>query len=369
MMDGAFQVRAVLTRAAVEPNLIFRRTDLRLSRIFATSMAATLLTLASVPALAQANWGVVKTFPIGGDGAWDYVTVDSPGHRLFITRSTHTMVIDSTSGKVLGDIPGQTRSHGTAIVPKANRGFITDGGGKGAIVVFDLKTYAVLGTIAAMPDADGIIYDAKSDKVLFVSGDGNLLDTFSPEIDPKNGKLDPPIALAGAPEFLATDGSGKVWVNLEDKDVVAVVDLASRKVVNRWPVAPAGSPVGMAMDAKGRHLIIGCRKAADMIVMNADTGKVEAALPIGAGVDATVFGGGQAFASTGDGKLTVAAEKGGKFEVVQTVTTKAGARTMGMDMAAKQIFLPTAEMEPAATPGGRARPKAGTFMIVVVGQQ
>jgi DNA-binding beta-propeller fold protein YncE len=332
-------------------------------------MAATLLTLATVPALAQANWGVVKTFPIGGEGAWDYVTVDSPGHRLFVTRTTHTMVVDSTSGKVLGDIPGQKGSHGVAIVPKANRGFITDGGGTGAIVVFDLKTYAVLGKIAAMPDADGIIYDAKSDKVLAVSGDGGALMTFSPNIDPVNGKLDPTIELGGKPEFLATDGSGKVWINLEDKDVVAVVDLASRKVVNRWPVAPAGSPVGMAMDAKGRHLIIGCRKAADMIVMNADTGKVEAALPIGAGVDATVAAGGEAFASTGDGKLSVAAEKNGKFEVVQTVTTKPGARTMGMDMAAKQIFMPTAEMDPAATPGGRARPKAGTFMIVVVGQQ
>src|SRR6185437_9540167 len=116
-----------------------------------------------MPALAQANWGVAKTFPIGGEGSWDYVTVDSPGHRLFVTRGTHTMVLDSNTGKVLGDIPGQTRSHGTAIVPKANRGFITDGGGKGAIVVFDLTTYAVLGSIAAMPDADGIIYDAKSD--------------------------------------------------------------------------------------------------------------------------------------------------------------------------------------------------------------
>ncbi len=338
---------------------------MRLTRIFAT---ATLLALTSAAALAQTNWGVVKTFSVGGDGSWDYVTVDSPGHRLFLTRTTHTMVVDSTSGKVLGDIPGQVHSHGTAIVPKAGRGFITDGGGKGAIVVFDLKTYAVLGTIAAMPDADGIIYDAKQDKVLFVSGDGNLLETFSPDIDPKNGRLDPPIALGGAPEFLATDGSGKVWVNLEDKDVVAVVDLASRKVVNRWPVAPAGSPVGMAIDAVGRHLIIGCRKPADMIVMNADTGKVEAALPIGTGVDATVFAGGQAFASTGDGKLTVAAEKDGKFQVVQTVTTKAAARTMGMDMASKQIFLPTAEMEPAAA-GARPKPKAGTFMIVVVGQQ
>jgi len=346
---------------------------LRLNRIFATAIAtltapALLMTLATAPAMAQANWGVVKTFPIGGEGAWDYVTVDAPGHRLFVTRTTHTMVIDSTSGKVLGDIPGQVRSHGTAIVPKAGRGFITDGGGTGAIVVFDLKTYAVLGKIPAMADADGIIYDAKQNKVLFVSGDGNLLDTFSPEIDPVNGKLDPPIKLGGAPEYLAADGTGKVYVNLEDKDAVAVVDLASRKVVNRWPVAPGGSPVGLALDAN-RHLIIGCRKPATMVVMNADTGKVETTLPIGPGVDATAVGGGQAFASTGDGKLTVAASNGGKFEVVQTVTTKVGARTMGIDAAAHQIFLPTAEMEPATTPGGRPKPKAGTFMIVVVGQQ
>jgi DNA-binding beta-propeller fold protein YncE len=332
-------------------------------------MAATLLTLAAVPALAQTNWGVLKTFTLGGDGAWDYVTVDALGHRLFITRTTHTMVVDSTTGKVLGDILGQKGSHGVAIVPKAGRGFITDGGGTGAIVVFDLKTYAVLGKIAAMPDADGIIYDAKSDKVLAVSGDGGALMTLSPNIDPVNGKLDSTIELGGKPEFLATDGSGTVWINLEDKDLVAKVDLASRKVVAKYPVAPGGSPVGMSMDAKGRHLFIGCRKPALLVVMNADTGKVETTLPIGSGVDATVAAGGEAFASTGDGKLTIAAEKDGKFDVVQTVTTKLAARTMGMDMAAKQLFLPTAEMEPSATPGGRARPKAGTFMIVVVGPQ
>lgn len=326
-----------------------------------------LLTLASLAATAQTHWGVVKTFPIGGDGGWDYVTVDAPGHRLFVTRTTHTMVVDSASGKVLGDITGQKGSHGVAIVAKAGRGFITDGGGTGAIVVFDLKTYAVLGKIAAMPDADGIIYDATLDQVLAVSGDGGALMTFKPDIDPTNGKLDPPIDLGGKPEFLASDGSGKVYINLEDKDVVAVVDMTSRKVVQRWPVAPGGSPVGMALDAKGRHLIIGCRKAANMIVMNADTGKLEATLPIGAGVDATIATGSEAFASTGDGKLTVAAEKDGNFFVVQTVTTKPGARTMGMDPLTHRIFLATAELEPATT--GRPKAKPGTFMIVVVGQQ
>jgi len=327
---------------------------------------ATLLVLAAMPCLAQSNWGVVKTFPIGGEGSWDYVTIDAPNHRLFVTRSTHTQAIDTDTGKVLGDIPGQVRSHGVAIVPKLNRGFITDGGGTGSIVVFDLKTYAVLGKIATMPDSDGIIYDAKLDKVLAVSGDGNALMTFSPDIDPKTGKVDT-IALAGAPEFLASDGSGKVFVNLEDKDVVAVVDLKSHSVVSRWPVAPAGHPVGLAIDAASHRLFIGCRNPQRLVVMNYETGKVDAALPIGAGVDATAAGAGLAFASAGDGTLTVAAEKAGTFQVLQTVKTPTGARTMGMNAETHTLFLPTAEMAPGAN--GRLAAKPGTFMIVVVGQQ
>ena len=169
---------------------------------------------------AQTQWKVANTFHIGGDGGWDYVTVDSQTHRLYVTRSTHTQIINGDSGKVLGDVPGQQRSHGVAIVPKLNRGFITDGGGSGSIVVFDLTSYAVLGKIPTVPDSDGIIYDAKLDKVLAVSGDGGVLMTFSPDIDPKSGKVDQ-IGLGGAPEFLASDGSGKVYINLEDKDVVA----------------------------------------------------------------------------------------------------------------------------------------------------
>jgi outer membrane protein assembly factor BamB len=327
---------------------------------------ATLLVLAAMPCLAQSNWAVVQTFHIGGEGSWDYVTIDAPNHRLFVTRSTHTQAIDTDSGKVLGDIPGQVRSHGVAIVPKLNRGFITDGGGPGAILVFDLKTYATLGKLAAMPDADGIIYDAKLDRVLAVSGDGGALMTFAPDIDPANGKVTS-IDLGGKPEFLASDGSGKVFVNLEDKDVVAVVDLKSRSVVSRWPVAPAGHPVGMAIDPAAHRLFIGCRNPQKLVVMNDETGKIEAALPIGAGVDATAAAAGVAFASAGDGTLTVAAEKSGAFAVVQTVKTPTGARTMGMNAVTHRLFLPTAEMEPATT--GRPRPKPDTFMIVVVGQQ
>lgn len=338
---------------------------MRSNRLPATAFL--MLAGAVLPAVAQSNWGVKQTFHIGGEGGWDYVTVDAAHHRLFVTRSTHTQAIDTETGKVLGDIPGQIRSHGVAIVPRLNRGFITDGGGSGAIIVFDLKTYAVLGKLAAMPDADGIIYDAKQDRVLAVSGDGNALMAFKPEIDPKTGKIGEPIALGGAPEFLATDGSGKVFINLEDKDVVAVVDLSTRKVVERWPVAPGGHPVGMSMDPKSHRLFIGCRNPQKLVVMNAENGKVEAALPIGAGVDATDFMNGQAFASCRDGKLVVAREKNGSFEVEQVVKTPEGARTSAPDTANQRIYLPTAEFEPATA--GRPKMKPGTFMIVVVGQQ
>ncbi len=219
-----------------------------------------------------------------------------------------------------------------------------------------------------MPDADGIIYDPAMDEVLAVSGDGGALMTFKPDIDAKNGKIDPPIDLGGKPEFLEADGSGKAYINLENKDLVAVVDLHTRKVVARWPVAPGGHPVGMAIDAKAHRLFIGCRNPQKMIVMSTEDGKVEAALPIGAGVDATRVLGKQSFASCRDGSLTVVDEKAGQYSVGQTVKTAEGARTMGLDAMRREIFLPTAQMEPGQT-GRRPQMKPGTFEVVVVGQK
>jgi len=317
----------------------------------------------------QTSWAVSQTFHIGGEGGWDYITADPSTHRLYVTRSTHTMVIDSENGKVLADISGQKRSHGVALVPAVGRGFITDGGGDGGIVVFDLKTDRALGTIPALADADGIIYDPAVNQILAVSGDKGALITLAPDVDPSTGKIDPPIDLGGAPEFLAADNAGKAYINLEDKNQVAVVDLKQRKVVARWPVAPGGSPVGMAIDGNNRLLFIGCRNPQKLIVMNADTGKVIADLPIGAGVDATKFDGAEAFASCRDGKLEVAKQtSAGKFEIVETVTTPLGARTMAVDPQAHKAYLPTAELEAAAA-GSRPAAKPGTFMIVVVSEQ
>src|SRR5258706_10665367 len=187
--------------------------------VAASALVFTCLT----PALAQRDWQVVKTFPIGGQGGWDYLTVDPQTHRLYVPRTTHTMVIDAESGKTIADIPGQKNAHGVALAPATGRGFISDGGGDGALVVFDLKTKAVLGSLAALPDADGIIFDPASGHVLVVSGRGKALLSFRPDIDPKNGKIDESIALRGEPEFLAADAAGKVYINLMDTHEVAGV--------------------------------------------------------------------------------------------------------------------------------------------------
>lgn len=339
-----------------------RRSIVRILSI-SSLLTCVVLVAAALPVSKEA-WKVTKTFQIGDQGSyWDYISVDPPNHRLFVTRGTHTIAVDEFSGHVLGNIPGQKHSHGVALVPKLGRGFITDGGGSGKIIVFDSKSYAVLGAIPAMPDADGIIYDAKLNRVLAVSGDGGKLMTFSPEIDTKTGKVET-IDLGGSPEFLASDGSGKVYIDLEDKNVVAVVDLKTRKVVSRWPVAPGGHPVGLAMDPASHRLFIGCRNPQKLVIMNATTGAIEGALPIGSGVDATRFDSGRAFASTGDGAITVADEQGGKWVVEQTVKTANGARTMGVDERTHKIYLPTAELEPGRN--GRPTPKPGTFMILEV---
>ena len=310
-------------------------------------------------------YDVSQTFHVGGEGGWDYLTVDPEHKLLFVPRSTHTMVLDANTGKAVADIPGQKRNHGVAIVPSAGRGFITDGE-DGAVTVFDLKTYSALGTVKTADDSDGVIYDPASGKVLVVCGDAGVMIPISPDLDPVSGKADSAVELGGKPEFLAADGQGKAYINLVDKDQVAVVDTKAMKVLNKWSTIPGGSPVGMAMDVGRHRLFIGCRKPQKLIVMNADNGKVLADLPIGAGVDATKFDG-DAFASCGDGTLTVARETApGKFQVVQTVQTPRGARTMGIDPSTHMLYLPTAELEPPSAGQTRPRPKPGSFMIVVV---
>jgi DNA-binding beta-propeller fold protein YncE len=309
---------------------------------------------------------VAETFQIGGAGGWDYVTVDPDHKHLYVPRTTHTMVLDTATGKSVADIPGQQGNHGVALVPSAGRGFITDGK-DGSVIVFDLKANKVLGKVKAADDADGVIYDPDSRKVLVSCGDTGIMIPIAPDVDPMAGQADPAVQLGGKPEFLVADGHGKVFINLVDKNQVAVVDTKTMKVLERWPTSPGGAPVGMSMDTEHRRLFIGCRNPQKLIVMNADDGKVLADLPIGAGVDATQFDNGYVFASCRDGSLTVVKETSpGKFQVVQNLKTRPGAKTMAIDPKTHTIFLPTAEFGKQTDARSRPVAKPETFMVVVV---
>ena len=311
-----------------------------------------------------AGYRVVRTLPVGGEGGWDYLTVDSEHKLLFVPRSTHTMVVDAASGKTVADIPGQRRNHGVALVPSAGRGFISDGQ-DASVTIFDLRTYRVLGKVKAAEDADGIIYDPHCGKVLVSCGDAKVLLAISPEVDPRSGRPDAAVPLGGKPEFLVA-APGKIYVNLVDKDQVAVVDSRTMKVIDKWPTAPGGSPVALAMDPERGRLFVGCRKPQKLLVMSAKDGKVLADLPIGAGVDAAALDG-DIFASCRDGTLAVAGEVSpGRFAIVETVHTRAGAKTMGLDPATHTLYLPVGDS--AGGGGGKSRPtgKAGPFVVLVV---
>jgi hypothetical protein len=315
---------------------------------------------------ASGRYRVRQIFQVGGPGGWDYLTVDLDGRLLYVPRTTHTMVLDAATGQTVADVPGQRRNHGVALAPSVGRGFISDGQ-DGSVTVFDLKTYQVLGKVKANVDADGIIYDPVSRKILVVCGDAGVLVPISADVDLKSGAADAAVALGGKPEFLAA-ADGKAYVNLVDKNQVAVVDTRTMQVTDRWPTAPGGSPVGMSIDPARHRLFIGCRKPQKLIVMSTEGGKVLADLPIGAGVDATQFDG-DAFASCRDGTLAVARETSpGKFAIVQTVKTRLGARTMGLDPKTHTLFLPTAAFSGKKDARSRPVPKPDSFMIVVVGR-
>jgi hypothetical protein len=312
------------------------------------------------------EYKLAATFKIGGDGGWDYAMLHSVD--LYVTRVTHTMVIDVSTGKVVADVGGLKRSHGVAIVPEVGRGFISDGG-SGSVLIFDLKTHAVLGKVPAAEDADGIIYDRASNRVLVMCGDAHKLIAIAPDVNPNGGKPEATIDLGGSPEFAVADEQGKV--NIEDKDEVAVVDTKAMKVVARWPTAPGMKPTGMSMDRATRRLFIGCRNS-KLIVMNADDGKIVADFPIGSYVDATAFRNGLVFASCGDGTLSIIREDSpDKFEVVQVLKTQLGARTMAVDPTGVMIYLPTADLTFSAGSNPahpRPVPVPETFRILVVTQ-
>jgi len=316
---------------------------------------------------APAAYHVASRWQVGGEGWWDYLEVDAATRRLFVSRGTHVMVVGLTDGSVVGDVPNTPGVHGIALAPELDRGF-TSNGGDSTVTIFALRTLAPIATVHVTGrNPDAIVYDPATRRVFtFNGGSGDAT-----AIDAASGAVAGTIALNGRPEFAAADGRGRVFANIEDSSVVVAIDARTLRIVSRWPLAPCEHPSGMAIDRAHERLFIGCHNRM-MAVVNARSGKVIATLPIGAGVDADRFdpGTGLAFASCGDGTLTVVHEDApDRYRVVQTVSTERGARTMALDERTHVVYTVTARFGPPPPAGGpRRRPPMipGSFTILAL---
>lgn len=315
---------------------------------------AVLLSAGTLPGSAQ-SYHVTHSYTLGGDGGWDYIALDTAGHRLFIARQDRIMVVNPETGALLGEIPGLNRAHGVAFDYAHGRGFATSGADS-AVTMFDLRTLAVRGKVTAAVDNDAVLYDPVTKHVFTMNGDAGS----SSVIDPVSGQRIGTIDLGGKPEYGVSAGDGKLYVNLEDKSEVVEVDAGAMRVVRRWPLAPCESPTGLAIDVAHHRLFSGCRSGV-MAVSDAQAGRLVTTLPIGRGVDACRFDAGTALAlaSNGDGTLSVIHEDApDKFTVVATVPTKPGARTMELDQRTHRIYTVSAEFGPTPAPTPeRPRPR------------
>ena len=331
------------------------------------SCTALLLSLGVQPGQAQ-SYHVAKSFPLRGDGGWDCVTYDSVGHRLFIAHQTELMAVNPETGALLGNIPGLNGAHGAALAYGTGHGFVTSGHDS-TVTMFDLKTLRVLGKIAVGDDDDAVLYDPATRHVFTFNGDAQS----SSVIDAMSGKVIGTIPLGGKPEFAVSSGDGKLYVNLEDRGAIAEIDAAKRKVVRQWSIAPCDGPTGLAIDRTHRRLFSGCRNEV-MAISDAGSGRLITTLPIGKGVDGSEFDPGAqlAFASNGDGTMTVVHEDGPeRFRVVTNVPTKRGARTMALDGITHRLFTVTADLGPPPAPTAEhphPRPSIvpGTFALLVL---
>ena len=316
------------------------------------------------------GYRLLNKIEIGGEGGWDYLFADADAHRLYVSHSTKVVVVDTESAKVVGEIANLKGAHGTAIAEKFGRGFISDGRDN-SVVIFDLKTLKTLDTVKVGKNPDCILYDAATKRVFaFNRGDSSVS-----AIDAKSGKVVGTMDLGGKPEFAQADGEGMIFVNLDNKSEVVAFDAKKLVVINRWAIAPGEDNSGLAIDTKNHRLFIVCDNK-KMVVMNYDTGKIVADLPIGEGTDAAGFDPNTnlAFSSNGEGNLTIVREDSkDKYSVIETVATQRGARTMTVDPKMHKIYLATAQFGETPAPtkeNPRPRPALvpNSFVILVYGK-
>src|SRR5277367_790239 len=347
--------------------------QMRNRKLFRAAAAAAILAISGLAAkhlfaaspLGPSGYHVIKTIPVAGDTGWDYLTVDAAARRVYVSRGTHVMVVDADTYAVVGDIPDTQGVHGIAIATDLGRGF-TSNGRANTVTIFDLKTLQTLGTVSTGKNPDAIVYDGVTKRVFTLNGASK--DTTANNA--ADGAVIGTLALGGKPEFAVADGKGNIYVNIEDTAELVQFDAQTLQELHRWPLKPAESPTGLAMDFAHRRLFSGC-DAKLMPIVDADSGKIVATATIGDGVDATAFDPGTqlAFASNGEGTLTVIHEDSpDKFTVVENVPTKKSARTMGLDLKTHNIFLPAADFDPPAEGERRPKMKPGSMVIVVAGK-
>src|ERR1700730_9506234 len=314
------------------------------------------------------EYAISGRIPLESDNGWDYLITDSANGQLYVSHGTEVDVVDLAAEKPIGKISGMKRIHGIAVANDLNRGFISDGGDD-AVVIFDLKSRAVLQKVQAGKNPDGILYDPYSKRVFAFNGRSNDVTA----IDAASGKVAGTIALDGKPEFPVSDGKGNVYANIEDKSEIVQIDPQALKVKKTWPLSPCEEPSGLAIDLEARRLFSVCSNN-KMAVVNADSGQVITTVAIGSGPDAAAYDAGRklVFSSNGEGTLTVVKQDSAdKYTVLANVPTEKSARTMSLDAKSHKIYLSAAQL--GATPEATAenphpRPKVlpGSFHVLVV---
>jgi YVTN family beta-propeller protein len=319
-----------------------------------------LFVLLTTAAAAEQNYKLVTEIPIGGEGGWDILSIDSAAHRLYLSHATKVVVVDIEKNAVVGEIADTPGVHAFLAVPELNRGFSSNGKENKSSVV-DLATLKTIAKVDTGEGPDAMAYEPKSGELYIFNHRGNSVTV----IEAKSAKVVSTIELGGSPEFGVADSkAGRVYCNLEDKNEVVAIDTTKHAVVARWPLAPGQEPTGIAFDAVHHRLFAACNNKM-MVMLNTETGKVVATVPIGSGTDGCAFDEKTllAFASCGEGITTIAKEETPeKLTIVQTLKTEPRARTMELDPRTHRIYLPSAQFQPAPSPSPGASPGRPTVV-------
>jgi len=326
------------------------------------TLALILATASSLMAQTSTHYRITESYPLGGDGSWDYIIPDPGNHRLYIARESRLMVVDEDNGKLIGEVAGINGAHGTAIVARSGHGFATASEDK-AVVMFDIKTLKALGKTPAAEDADAILYDEVSNRVFTLNGDANS----STVIDAATGKLITNIPLNGKPEYGVSAGDGKVYANIADKSEIVEIDAKKATVTKRWSTAPCKQPVPLAIDKVNHRLFSGCRSGV-MVVSDYRAGKIITTVPIGSGADGAAYDPKtrDVFVSNADGTLTIIRQNGAdQYQIAQTLTTPVGSRNLGLDPVTHRLYVASAKFGPAPAGGKGKKPVLpGTFTLL-----